>query len=204
VRASGRARRGSKRVAPGRGAISECGPDLSITPAPQRAGCAFPAGEETFSADRGQIHRIQRDAADGDLVLFGELHLLLRRAVPRGEQPAGVVAGPMVFEIPDRIARRDVGVAEDGGAVEQLVVDLIEGFHRRLDEVLLHWEILGIGRLVAALDAALAAFHVTRADLDADRHAFLDPFPFFHAAAEVAGIDMHAQRIAVDGVSPWI
>src|SRR5947207_2947449 len=53
--------------------------------------------------------------------------------------------------------------------------------------------------LVAAAHEGRVLFEVARADLEADRHALLDPLPRFVAAAHVATIEMHTHwRTRVD------
>ncbi len=43
---------------------------------------------------------------------------------------------------------------------------------------------------IAAGDGDVAALQIARAELDPQRDAFLDPFPVFHSAAEIALIDV--------------
>ena len=52
--------------------------------------------------------------------------------------------------------------------------------------------------MIPALDADLAGLDVARADLDADGHALFHPLPLLHAAVEIAGIDMDADRVALE------
>ena len=89
----------------------------SVAAAPQCADGALPAGEEALSAAYRQDHRIEWDAADGDLVLLGNLLLLFRSAGPRREKPARVVLCPVGIEGFERIAGSDVLVPEGGGTL---------------------------------------------------------------------------------------
>ena len=57
-------------------------------------------------------------------------------------------------------------------------------------------KLLRLYRLITATDRDLARFQITRPELDPQRHAFLDPFPIFHAAAEIAPVDLHFDRRA--------
>ena len=95
-------------------------------------------------------------------------------------------------------------VAESESAVEQVLLDRVQHGGARLTNSALGRNAFGGLPVhapgystVAAADGDVAALEIARTDLDAERHAFLDPFPFFHSAAEIAPIDLHFERRAV-------
>ena len=101
----------------------------------------------------------------------------------------------------EAVARCDVCIAELRGAGEQRVVNFSQHVAGALDEFFLVGKFLGGNGLVAALHADLAGLDVAGADLDADRYALFDPIPLLYAAANIAGIDVNANRIAAESLA---
>ena len=100
-----------------------------------------------------------------------------------------------------------VRVAKSEGAIEKILLNGIEQVGSSPNEFRTREERFGrrfagisepgYSEAVAAADGDLAALEIARAELDPQGHAFLDPFPVLHAAAEIALVDVHFERRAV-------
>jgi hypothetical protein len=67
-----------------------------VTTTPERAGFGGLPGEDT--GDFRFFLFVEREASDGNFVLFGKLFLFFACSCPRGEEPAGILGGPVAFE----------------------------------------------------------------------------------------------------------
>ena len=67
-------------------------------------------------------------------------------------------------------------------------------------EIRSRWKCLFLVSAIATGDGDAAFFQIAQADLHAHGHAFFDPLPALHAAAEVALVHMHAHGLAAEGL----
>jgi hypothetical protein len=84
--------------------------------------------------------------------------------------------------------------AERLGPGQQRVLDRLQGGGDGRDELGAADRRLVLGRLVAAADEDRVLVDVARPDLEAQRHALLDPLPDLVAAAQIAIVEFDPQR----------
>ena len=103
----------------------------------------------------------------------------------------------MSVKLIDVVTIADVFIAKCGRSGEDSLMNRGENFHRLADEFFFVDERFFVRCLIATRHRHLAGFKIARANLNADRHTFFHPLPFFDTTTDVAGIDVHAEGIAV-------
>ena len=137
------------------------------------------------------------NAADGDgeVVLDGLGGLDV--AVPVGEGEAAAFAFEEFVELFFVVDDLGVFLAEGFGAVEEGLLNVVEGGDDGFEEGFALDAGFVFGALVAAGHEDAVVGHVAWADFEADGDALFNPAPCFFAAAKVAGVEFDAQGFAV-------
>ena len=91
-----------------------------------------------------------------------------------------------------------IRVAELRRARIERVLNRDEDFWSARSEFVHPHRVLVLRRLIAPAHCDRVLFEVARPDLDAHRHAFLNPFPILGSAAEIAPIDFDLDRNIIE------